>query len=265
MPAIRPLLALALLIFVAAPASAQQSPVEFRVAESDPGLTGRIGLGRTLYIRLNYKSERPVRFQAEGRAAGQKVALGASYNVAPPNPAGEGEAFVWIAFGRVATTIDEIRINAFDERWQPLASINVPARLEWSGPAQARSLPEWVDRLNRAQQESVREQARKAEEGYEWIGGLMIGLGGISIIGYLLLQVLLPWRFSGGWRIAALIPLLAAIPLFGHAICALNAGSNLWPIGLIFLMPVAFLYLVLLLIVRSVWARPRTSDPAAPG
>ena len=263
MLAIRSLLALALLIVIAIPAPGQQSPVEFRVVESDPGLAGRIGLRSTLYVRLSYKSDRPVRFQAEGRAAGQKVAAAASYNVAPPYPAGEGEALVWIAFGQAAT-IDELRIKAFDERWQPLAAIDVPAQLEWSGSAQIRRRPEWAERLNRAQQESVRVQAQKAEEGYEWIGGLIIGLGVASIVGYLVLQAFLPWQFSGGWRIVALIPLLATIPLFGHAIYALNAGSNLWPIGLIFLMPVAFLYLVILLVVRSIRTRPRTSDPAVP-
>ena len=263
MAAIRLLLPLVLLILGPASAPAQQPPVEFRVAESDPGFTGRIGLRTTLFVRLSYKSDRPVRFQAEGRAAGQKVAAAASYNVAPPYPAGEGEALVWIAFGQPAT-INELRIKSFDERWQPLTTIDVPVQLEWSGSAQIRRRPEWAERLNRAQQESVRVQAQKADEGYEWIGGLIIGLGGVSILGYLVLQAFLPWQFSGGWRIATLIPLLATIPLFGHAIYALNAGSNLWPIGLIFLIPVAFLYMVILLVVHSIRARPRAGDPAAP-
>ena len=152
MATIRPLLALALLILAVVPEPGQQPPVEFRVLESDPGFTGRIGMGGALYIRLSYKSQRPVRFQAEGRAAGQKVAAGASYNIAPPYPAGEARRWCGSPSGRRRrSTRSGSTLSMSDGR--PLVSINVPARLEWSGPAHARSRPEWAERLNRAQQE----------------------------------------------------------------------------------------------------------------
>ena len=65
----------------------------------------------------------------------------------------------------------------------------------------------------------------------------------MTLPGYFVLQVLLALRYSGRWRIAALAPLLVMIPAVVHAASALQAGSNLWPIVVIFTAPFAFLYL----------------------
>jgi uncharacterized membrane protein (GlpM family) len=78
------------------------------------------------------------------------------------------------------------------------------------------------------------------------LGQAVVGIGSLSIVGYLILQPLLAFRFTGKWRIAALVPLLATVPLIVQAAVAAATGSNLWPILLIFFMPCAFLYLLLL-------------------
>ena len=61
-------------------------------------------------------------------------------------------------------------------------------------------------------------------------------------------MVLLRWR--GGWRKAAAIPVVLMLVVLGHAIVALLAGSNLFPLGLIFTAPVALLYLLVLMVLR---------------
>jgi hypothetical protein len=89
------------------------------------------------------------------------------------------------------------------------------------------------------------------------LGLIVILVGWISIIGYLVLQPYFAWRWSGGWRFVALLPLIATIPLFVTAWLALRADSNLWPILLIFFMPLAFLYLLVAAAVRRFARRAR--------
>jgi uncharacterized membrane protein YdbT with pleckstrin-like domain len=82
------------------------------------------------------------------------------------------------------------------------------------------------------------------------LGELVVGIGVLSIVGYLVLQPLTGFRLSGGWRIAALVPLIAVVPIVVHAAYAFAQRSNLWPLGLIFFMPFAFLYLLVVAATR---------------
>ena len=225
----RALIALALLSVLPGPATGeelnQQQPLRFDIAESSPGLSGQLAVGGQILIRLTYQSNVPVRFRPEAYAAAQKVTAGASHNIAPPYPAGKGEALVWMSFEH-PTTIDEIRIGAFDDRWKPLASISTPVRLAWSEHAPHQPMPSWAARLNREQQDIGRQRSRDESEQYARQGSVSMGVAAISILGYALLQVLLPILFSGAWRLAALAPLLGTVPLAVHAALALNAGSK---------------------------------------
>jgi hypothetical protein len=67
---------------------------------------------------------------------------------------------------------------------------------------------------------------------------LMVGLPG-----YFVLQILFPLRYDGGWRVAALLPLIVMLPAIAHAVFALSQESNLWPLVVILIAPVLFLYL----------------------
>ncbi|HEY2068669.1 MAG: hypothetical protein WBQ17_02405 [Rhizomicrobium sp.] len=67
---------------------------------------------------------------------------------------------------------------------------------------------------------------------------------------YFVLQPLLAWRFIGGWRTAALAPLIVSLPLLCWCLYALARGSNIWPLPLVFFAPVGTLYLLLLFILR---------------
>jgi hypothetical protein len=187
-------------LLLAAPGLAwgQDRAVQFTIANTYPGLSGRLGAWGRLYVKLAYRSDRPVRFRMEGFAAVQKV-TSASSNIAPPYPAGDGEAMVWIAYAQ-PTTIDEIRIWAFDEKWQPLASVTAPAPLEWSAAAarNTRPRPEWAERLNNEQQESARKRDAKDSAEHMAFGMVVVGIGGFSILGYLVLQPFLAFRFFGG-------------------------------------------------------------------
>lgn len=53
-------------------------------------------------------------------------------------------------------------------------------------------------------------------------------------------------QMRGGWRVAALLPLLVVIPVVVVTIRGLQQGSNLWPIYLIMLAPMVLLYHIVL-------------------
>lgn len=75
----------------------------------------------------------------------------------------------------------------------------------------------------------------------------------LSLPGYALLQWYAARSWTGGWRIAALAPLLVMVPLAIHAAIAFMAQSNLWPLMVILLSPLACLYLIGLLGARAVF------------
>ncbi len=253
----RLLLLLAMLFVAPDVASAQNRSVTFSIADAYPALSGELRAGSRLYVKLSYRSDGPVGFHVEGYAGGKKVP-GATSNIMPSYPAGEGEALVWIAYGKPAT-IDELRITAIDQRWQPLAAISQPAPLEWSATkvGERGAPPAWAKRLDREQQERGDQQGRAASAKNLGLGMLVVGLGGLAILGYLVLQPMMIFTYSGRWRVAALVPVIAMVPLFVHAAYAFAHGSNLWPLGLIFFAPIATLYLLLLAGTR--WLLTRTS------
>lgn len=85
----------------------------------------------------------------------------------------------------------------------------------------------------------------------------------LAVPAYFLLQLLLPFRWSGGWRTAALLPLIATLPAIAWSLYALSRGSNLWPITVILLAPPCCLYLLALIALHRA-GRP-LRDAGRPG
>lgn len=225
-------------------AAAKAEPVDVRITAQDP-VSSDLALRDTLSVRLAYKSSVPVRFQAKGLLKDKPVISGAMYNIAPLYPAGAGEAIVWIAY-RTPSVIDEVSIEVMGADWKPISLISLPVHVGWSGSLARRQQAEWVGRLNAVQQ-SMANDAVAATPNHESNGfGILLLLMPVGLLGYFILQ---PWtlmRFRGGWRVAALAPLAATAPLLVHAMLALAAGANLWPLLVIFGLPLATLYLAAL-------------------
>jgi hypothetical protein len=71
----------------------------------------------------------------------------------------------------------------------------------------------------------------------------------LSVPVYVILQLWLPFRWSGGWRIATLFPMVVMLPSLGSSLYALytaSVNSNLGLILLILLAPPCCLYLLAL-------------------
>lgn len=68
---------------------------------------------------------------------------------------------------------------------------------------------------------------------------------------YLALQVWAIVTWKGGWRLAALLPLIAFGLVLVATLIALNKGSNMWPLLAILYPALGFIYLALVAGVRA--------------
>jgi hypothetical protein len=80
-------------------------------------------------------------------------------------------------------------------------------------------------------------------------------IGGLWMIGvplYFVLQVWLGFRWTGGWRIAALMPLAPIGPAILWSLYALSHQSNLWPITVVLLAPLGSIYLLIVWMLHAI-------------
>jgi hypothetical protein len=126
--------------------------------------------------------------------------------------------------------------------------VSLPINIKWSEAATAtrRQPAAWVQTLN-AQQQNMTHTALSAgsTDGSGW-WGLLIMLMAWSVPSYIALQIYMLLKYEGRWRKLALLPLWLMIPLFAYTLFALLAGSNLWPLIMLFLTPLAFVYLLII-------------------
>lgn len=235
-----------LTLFTLWPFVAAGAVPEVRILETDPGAGASLYRGDALYVRIGYRSEVPLRFSLRGFAGGTALEQ-VRTNPSPAYPEGAGEAIAWIE--RIHPGyMDELEIRVTGADWQPLQAFTVPLTLFWereTRPA-GRVKAGWVDPLNAEQQAMARAPRDATPETGFGVWDLLILLMGWSVPGYFILQVYMGRCYRGGWRKAALAPLLGMVPLLAYTLIALVMGSNLWPLMLLFLAPVAFLYLAAL-------------------
>lgn len=228
---------------------------EVETLEAHPASTA-LALSQPLRLRLHYRSDMPLRFQlrpAELDACHRSAMM----NTAPPYPAGEGDAYVGVAF-REACPSPALQVDVYDERWQPVMQVPLRQDYEWKRDTVAADepLPEWATQLSQAQQQATREQLQAFSDDHDrGAMDVVIPLMGWSVLAYLVLQPLLLWRWRGGWRKVAMLPLVIALPVLLYTLFALVAGSNLWPLVMLFTFPLLCLYLLAVLLVRTLQRR----------
>ncbi|MEO8802162.1 MAG: hypothetical protein ABI304_08735 [Rudaea sp.] len=217
------------------------------IVDIDPN-GGTLRVGASLYIKARYISDKPVRIQTVGMRNGAIVP--GLMNASPAYREGEGDVLTWVAFNGVAE-IDTLRVTLFDSQWLPVASRDLPIQAAWSNDAPAPVVAQWVPSLRKQQQQLIDTQNKVAESKQSGVGGFVVGgLISFAIPAYLLLQLWLAIHWRGRWRISAMLPLFVMIPVWLFSFYALSRGSNLWPIWIVFISPLALAYLVLLWLVR---------------
>jgi len=237
------------------PSDATAEPVSFSIAQRSARSGASLPRWGKVYLDIAYSADRPVRFQASAFKDGQQASKGQAMNGAVVHPAGQGHALVWVGFFEPAE-IDAIRITAYDEEFKPLTALGEPFRVRWSGEKAdaAAEPPAWVASLSDEESRLADEYARAHPAPPDPYGEIVVTLMALSAPIYLLVQAFGAFRFRGGWRMAALAPLIVMGPVLAVTVLGLASGSNLWPLLLIFTAPVALLYFLCLFATRLAFA-----------
>lgn len=243
-----------LLLLVSALARAE---VRVQVIETDPPSPATLGHWDEFHLRIAYETDVPVRIRAYPHFAGKPVPATTSGSLR--HGAGRGEALFWIAYTKPAY-VDRIVVRAEDDRTQkPVAQAEIAVNLVWTGqqPAARRQKAEWVVRLLAEQDRIMKEEAREfANRPRPWWEPVLFLAAGWSIPIYFIVQVVVLWRWRGGWRIAAAVPAVPMLAVLLHAIFAFVAGSNIFPIFLILFCLPALIYLMILVGLRRLRRQP---------
>jgi hypothetical protein len=224
------------------------------VAALDPP-SGQLGDRDPLYIELTYHSEQPVTFQAQGLLRGQQVWGGGfirGLGGLAPQLEGAGETIVSIAYASGAT-IDAIEINAVDSHHRTLASTQTPIRLSWTigPPRDARMYANWVTPMK-----EIADRATMKQTGADPRTAVVF-----TAPVYLVLQLWFAYKWTGGWRRVALVPLVVVLPVLAIAAGAVMRHSNVRPLSLVPTALPALLYLLIAWALRKA-ERVGGADPS---
>lgn len=238
------LMVLAVLPLLATATGHAAAQTRLEIERSDPNLTSMLTTDRPLYIAVRYRSDVPIRLRAEPYYRNEKVEEGLMPNPTVLYPAGSGTGLAWVAF-RSQARVDRIDIVAYDAEWKPVGVRRFEASLRWSDEVLGRpAAPSWVGKLRAYEQELAAQYAPADGSGlWDRVASALTLFAFVALPLYLVLQPLAFSRLAGKWRKAALAPLLLTGPAAAYAAFALTAGSNLWPIVLILVAPLAVVYL----------------------
>src|SRR5512136_700259 len=92
------------------------------------------------------------------------------------------------------------------------------------------------------------------------LGLLIMLIFAFSIKGYINRQLSAIKEMQDLWLILACVPLIAVVGAVVVSIIGLIQGSNLWPIFLIFILPVAYVYLLILWAVHRAVQRSKAAS-----
>jgi hypothetical protein len=228
------------------------SAASVRIVATDPVSPATLGHWGRFDLRVEYATERAMRVRADAFLGDERVTSITSG--APRCEPGQGEALFWIAFTE-PRRVDRIVVRLEDEiTHAALAETALPVDLVWtSDKRDAGPRPEWVKRLQDEQDRRIAAQGVATDGLLAGLGSVIVFAAGWMIIGYFILQPFAILRTRGGWRWAAAAPLVPMGAVVLYTIFAFLAGSNLFPLFLVFLAPPAFLYLL------AVWIAARAS------
>ena len=233
----------ALALIFALGAAGHAAPPEVKATATSPESPATLAPQQSLYVRVEYQSDQPLRLQASGYLRGIK---GERFmvNASPAYAAGTGEALVWLA-GDPGARIDEIRVLVHDQNWKLLTTVSVPVQAAWHAGITGTEPAAWVKPLNDAQQHPVGQDLKKSSgivRGlWSFFASGFVALAFLSVPGYPILQVYAFYRLRGPRRLLSALPLSFMLPTYAFCLYALSRDSNLWPLYAIFLSPVAFL------------------------
>ena len=220
----------------------------------DPAVSSVLGNEDSLYVRVHYESEIPLRFQAIGMHSGLPLQVGAIRNPAALHAPGDGEALVWVSYTN-PTHIDAVSVTVMDEKWEKLYALTEAADVRWQGISaeQPRTPADWVKTLLRAEERKIDYVYDPSPKKYGLLYDIVFILSMISIPAYILLQLHMLWRYQYRWRELAMIPVFPYLILGFYLLVGLDIDKSLWVTFLFRYTSLAFLYLVALWLAKRFW------------
>jgi hypothetical protein len=214
-----------------------QAETSVRVLETHPaGESVTLAKGESFYLRLAYASDTPVRIWAQPYFRGEPASAGSNPS---GSYAGQGEALGWFFFFEAGAEVDEVQIRAGDgsRGGTQLVARDPVHAIASDRPAAARARPAWVAELEQKSQAEQRAAAeRAAATPTSPADVVLFGVLGCAFLAIALGGIAAPlwgvWRFRGGFRVAALLPLA----LLGFVVLRIavdvardSTSHNLWP------------------------------------
>jgi hypothetical protein len=230
------------------------------LATDPPEEVVTLGKGQNYYLRIGYSTDRPVQIWARPYFRGEPARAGS--NPSPVYPAGSGEALGWFFLFEPGTQVDEIRITAGDgsrSGTQLVASHAVDITGGSRPPLSTRATPAWVTKLGDEQDRLVQEAVDARASVPTTVGDTVLFSGFMLAvlaagIGGLVAPVWAMRRWSGGWRVAAALPLVA----IGFVVLRIVAGvavdptsHNLWPFEILQVGGISLAAMAVLLLARK--------------
>lgn len=230
--------------------------VQVSLVALDPQTETALGSDELLYVRVQYESGIPLRFQAIATREGMPLEVGAMRNPAVLHAPGSGEALVWVGYAN-PTHIDAVRVTVLDEAWQELSRLSHDADVTWQGAAagQPREPAEWVAALLRSEKRKMDYVYDPAPQKYGTLYDIFFFLSLASMPAYLLLQLHMLWHYRYRWRELAVIPLFPYLILAFYALAGLGIETALQVTFLFRYTPLALLYLVCLWLAKRFWQK----------
>ncbi len=231
-------LALVLLGLAALPAPAEP---RIRIAATDPASPATLGRDEPFYLLIEYATEEPAQFWARPYFRGEALKK-VKFNPSRPYR-GTGTALGWFSLDE-AGAVDEVRIvTGGGKPWRESTVLVHPVDIRGTGqPAPGRPKPPWVAQLqaeaNAIHREELRREAAKSPSVLDQalFTGFMLAVVGL-LVGSIAGPAFAVWKWTGAWRIAAAVPLVA----MGFVLLRIVVDTardptshNLWPFEILY-------------------------------
>lgn len=198
------------------------------IAAVDPAGKATLGIEEKLFVKVNYESGIPLRFQALAMRNGSALEFGAIKNAGLLHPSGKGEALAWVMYLNT-THVDGVRLTVFNEQWQQLYQLTERVDVTWQEGANNPTRPqaEWVKPLTRAEKRLTDFFYDPAPRQFEAVYEIFFYVNLAAIPVYILLQLHMLYRYRYRWRELAMIPLLPYLIVGFYVLVGLHIDRSL--------------------------------------